>query len=680
MSTHQKIEDLKFEIARHQKLYYEDDAPEISDAQFDELFHELQQIESQHPEFVTPDSPTRIVGGKPTGRFPQVKHSKPMLSLDNSMDETAAGNFLVSVSKILNLEIKDIELFTEPKYDGLSCSSIYKYGYLTLGATRGDGEMGEDITANLKTVSGVPHYIPSLCDVECFEVRGEVLMNKLGFDALNEKQKKIGAKLFANPRNAAAGSLRNLDPEITRSRPLEFYAYGIGTSSNETSCPSPSCQSDALKYLKSIGFNVANEITVLRGSDVQEHFNYMSNIRSSLPFEIDGVVFKVNNFVHQEILGWRSRTPSWATAYKFPPEEATTELISIDIQVGRTGALTPVARVSPVKVGGVIVSNATLHNGFEITRKDIRVGDTVVIVRRGDVIPALDRVLLDKRPLGSKPYEMPSTCPSCGSVASTSAGQAVISCTGGLSCPAQKLGVISHFSSRLAMDIDGLADGRIDALLSSGLIDVPSDLYSLKVSDIQNIEGFAKKSAESLVSAIQGSRAPTLRKFIYALGMPDTGEGTSKRLASSFGSFEHIFNATISELESVKDIGPTTAASIHKYLHQTKSGDEALKLASIVSPQSDEFINSGELVLKGQTFVVTGTMSLSREQIEALIEQNGGVISGSVSKKTSYLVLGDKAGNKEDKARSLNIKIISENELMTMISSKDSIDRSLSPK
>ena len=489
-------------------------------------------------------------------------------------------------------------------------------------------------------------------------------MEKASFESINANLRAAGKKELANTRNAASGSLRTLDPEVTRSRPLQFYAYGIGINSPDCSAYTPKTQDQALRILTQLGFKVADDIKVLKARDLQSHFEYMSNIRSSLPFDIDGVLFKVNDIELQEQLGWNSRTPKWATAYKFPPERAQSKLIAIDIQVGRTGALTPVARIEPVRVGGVVVSNATLHNGSEVSKNDFRVGDTVVVVRSGDVIPAIDSVVLEKRPIDSVIFKMPSTCPCCGSPAVQNPGEVVLICSGGLSCPAQKIGALVHFVSRSAMNIEGLAEAKIQALMDANLVNSPSDLFSLKVEDVQHLDGFGKRSSEILVSAVQGAKNPELRKFIYSLGIPETGEGTSKRLASHFGSFDALLDATQSEIESIKDIGPITALAVYRYLHDPINGAEARKLSAIVSPQIEKKNLSNTFT--GKIFVVTGTMSEPRESIQAFIESNGGTVSGSVSKKTHFLVAGEKAGSKAEKAKELGVAVIDEYTLRKM--------------
>lgn len=665
----QKIQNLRVEIEHHQKKYYVDDSPEISDGEFDVLFRQLQQLEKDHPEFSTIDSPVLKVGGQASSRFPKIKHFKPMLSLDNSMNFDDAMDFISDIKTALDVSSETIEISAELKYDGLSVSVIYEFGTMTQGITRGDGEVGEDITENLKMVSNVPLVIASLSKLARFEVRGEVLMEKASFESVNIRLRSAGMKELSNPRNAAAGALRNLDPEITRSRFLSFYAYGIGINSPtlDARFNGLKTQSDSLELLRNLGFKHAQETCVISALNIQAHFEKISKTRANLPFEIDGVVFKLNRFEDQEKLGWTSRTPKWATAYKFPPEQVITQVLAIDVQVGRTGALTPVARVCPVHVGGVIVSNVTLHNACEVARKDIRVGDTVVIVRRGDVIPAIENFVPEKRLVSSSPFQMPNSCPDCGSPAVQQIDQAVITCSGGSLCPSQKVGSIAHFACRGSMDIDGLADAKINALIGAKLISTASDLYSLSVENVSKLESFGKKSAENLVSAVEGSKSPELHKFIHALGIPSTGEGTSKRLSNHFKNFDNLLAANQEEIESIGDIGPVTAKAIFQFLNHPISGLEARKLANIVSPKNVFKVSSLFSILDGKSFVVTGTLSISRDAMHALIEENGGVISAAVSKKTNYLIAGEKAGSKATKAETLGVTILSEVDFRNLI-------------
>lgn len=661
-----EIAELSAEITKHQHAYYVKDDPLITDSEYDSMFRRLEDLEAQYPKYAKKDSPTKSVGGKPASYLPEVKHIQHMLSLGNSLNATDTAAFVSKICKSINRTTDKVFLAGEPKYDGLSCANIYTYGVLTQSVTRGDGESGEDVTAQVKTVSNIPHIIPALRNVERYEVRGEVLMLKASFKLLNERQAAAGLKLFANPRNAAAGALRNSDPEITRSRGLHFFAYCLGKCSDapEYEC---STQTEMLALFRSFGFKTGDDIVLITANEIESHFNSMAAKRASLPYEIDGVVFKVDSLTLQEQLGWKSRTPEWATAYKFPPDQATTILEAIDIQVGRTGAQTPVARLRPVSCGGVTVTNVTLHNADEIARKDIRVGDTVIIVRNGDVIPGVASVVMDKRPSTAVPFKMPHTCPSCGGATTKELDAAGTFCSAGLKCTAQRLGAISHYVSRKALDIDGLGDSTIEALLDAGLITTMSDLYSLNENQILALPGFGKRSAELLVRGVHEIKNPELRKFIFALGIPNTGEGTSKRLASYFGSFMNLMLASKTEIESVDDIGPTTANSIYSYLHDAVTGAEAMKLFGILQPKEVIVVDNTKLKLGGKTFVVTGTLSVSRDKIHALIEENGGIINGSVNKKLDYLVAGDAAGSKLDKANTLKITVLTETEFRALI-------------
>jgi DNA ligase (NAD+) len=671
------------EVARHQKLYYEENDPVITDGEYDVMYRQLVDLEEQYPQYKVKNSPTDNIGGKPSGTFTEIKHLIPMLSLGNSLNAADTQVFLDKVCAELKIKPAALELYEELKYDGLSCSATYLYGKLEQGATRGDGLTGEDITANLKTVQNVPHVINELLEVPRFEIRGEVLMTRASFKALNERQAKLGGKIFSNPRNAAAGALRNSDPEITRERGLHFYAYSLGACSDEIYpkvdggiSPDPfgvTTQEQLLAKFVSLGFVTASDLKVVTADKVLESFKEIQAKRPDLPYEIDGVVYKVNKLAYQVQLGWKSRTPEWATAYKFPPDTAETVLLAIDIQVGRTGAQAPVARVKPVKCGGVIVTNITLHNIEEITRKDIRIGDTLLIMRNGDVIPGVSHVIKDKRPANAVPYEMPGVCPSCGGATHKEDDGAITYCLAGLGCPAQVLGAISHYVSRKAMDIDGIGDSTIQTLLDANLIKMPSDLYSLKKEDVLGLEGFGESSAELLVNGVHAIKKPELRRFIYALGIPNTGEGTSKRLAEHFGSFDKLLAAAHNELMAIPDIGKTTASSISDYLFDPVTGVEARKLAKILEPQDLVKVDTSVMKLKGQTFLVTGTLSVKRDVIHKLIEENGGVVAGSVNKDLNYLLAGEEAGSKLEKAEKLNgskkanISIITEEIFRSMI-------------
>lgn len=654
------------ELARHQHLYHVEDDPVISDPEYDILYRELVDLETKYPQYKVKNSPTDNVGGKPVAAGKEVKHLIPMLSLGNSLNEDQAIAFMAGVAADLKIPLKNIEVKPELKYDGLSTAAVYKFGHLDQGATRGDGETGEDITPNLRMVNNVPHYIEALKDVERFEVRGEVLMLRSSFKSLNESQARLGDKTFSNPRNAAAGSLRNSDPEITKHRALHFYAYSLGKCSDVIypavdggHSPNPfgvTTQHELLLKFKELGFTIMEDKLndVITADKVAEHFQDVMAIRGDLPFEIDGVVYKVNKLAYQEQLGWKSRTPNWATAYKFPADQAETVLLAIDIQVGRTGIQAPVARLAPVQCGGVEVTNATLHNINEITRKDLRVGDTVVIMRNGDVIPGVSHPVKEKRPKSAVVYTMPTTCASCGSPTHKDEDGAHTYCLAGLACPAQRLGALSHYVSRKAMDIDGIGDSTLQTLLDAGLIKTPSDLYSLKKSDVLGLPGFGESSAELLTTGIHTIKNPELRRFIYALGMPNTGEGTSKRLAEHFGTFEALLNASVADLVAIPDIGKTTADSIYGYLHNKVTGDDAIKLAKILEPKELVKVDLSASKLGGKKFLVTGTLSVKRDVIHQIVEANGGVVAGSINKELDYLVVGEDAGSKLEKAEKLN--------------------------
>lgn len=651
-------------VQYHQHRYYVLDDPEISDAEFDQLFRSLQELEQNHPHLVQPDSPTQKVGGAAQESFAPVKHLFLMGSIDNAMDASEAKSFDSRVQERSGQSV--VSYSVEPKYDGLSLSLVYAFGELSTAATRGDGSTGENVTANARVIPSIPTSIPALASVSRFEVRGEVMMLKSDFAALNKAQEAAGEKLFVNPRNAAAGALRQKDPAMTAKRPLHFYAYsalGEGEKSD---------QLEQLKWLKSNGFSVSDLACTVQGAQgIEDAFQRYSALRPSLDYEIDGVVFKVSSKELREKLGYNSRVPRWAIAYKFPPEEARTRVLGIDVQVGRTGKLTPVARLAPVFVGGVTVANVTLHNADEVARKDVRIGDTVVVSRRGDVIPAIERVVLEMRTDEVEVFQMPQTCPECGSPAHKDIDAADTRCTGGSICPAQQVSALVHFGSRLALDIEGLAEARVAALIESGLVSRPSDLYSLTVEAVAALgkAGFGQKSAENLIEELEKSKNPTLTRFIYALGIPGCGEGTAKRTARHFKSWEAFFLADESALLEVPDVGPFTTAAIRSFLDNPATRNEAAKLAQILNPQPEKVVESQDTQLAGKTFVVTGTLSVPRDQIKAMIEAAGGKVSGSVSKKTNYLVAGEEAGSKLENAQKLGVTVLDESQLRAMLES-----------
>jgi DNA ligase (NAD+) len=566
----------------------------------------------------------------------------------------------------LGLSVTALEMFGEPKYDGLSCALVYEYGRLNVAATRGDGEVGEDVTANVLTIASVPHVLPAHSSTPRIEVRGEVMMTNAQFQALNERQLASGQKPFANPRNAAAGSLRQKDPKITAQRPLTFFAYGLGHCEG---VDLPLRQSERIEWLKGLGFEVSPLARPVRGFQVQQHYEHIEGLRNAslatLPFEIDGVVFKLDNIRDQEKLGWNSRTPRWAFAYKFPPQEMVTTLEAIDIQVGRTGVLTPVARLKPVHVGGVVVSNSTLHNLDEIERKDFRIGDQVLVARAGDVIPKVVRPLHDKRTGNEQRFSMPAHCPACGSVVMREADKAAYRCTGGLKCGPQRINSITHFASRLAMDIEGLAESRVEQLIDAGLVHRPSDLYTLNHHQLVRLDRMGDTSASNLLDAIEKSVGKELHRFIFSLSIPGVGTSTSKSLAQTFLRFETFAAATEGELLAIPDVGPETARSVLAFFADEGNREEAFKLFDHVKPKPAELKTDGPLV--GLTFVITGTLSRDREAIKAEIEAAGGKVSGSVSSKTSVLVAGENAGSKLKKAEELGVAIWTEADLNAQI-------------
>lgn len=648
--------ELKIRVTALAHAYYVLDTPEVTDAVYDSLFRELQALEHANPDLVTPDSPTQRIGGAPAAYLPSVAHSAPMLSIDNAMSATEAAAFVQAAARDMDCAADTIELLREPKYDGLSCALRYEDGLLIRGITRGDGEMGEDVTLQVRTIQTVPLRLQNPADGTPFtgEVRGEILMRKADFVALNAQQRARGEKEFANPRNAAAGSLRALDPRVTASRKLTFYAYGL------VNAPAYgfATQRGVLEALRQIGFLVSAEVQACTGlAGLHEGYATLAAARSALPFEIDGVVFKLNSLEAQSVLGWNHRTPRWAIAYKFPAEEQTTTLESIDVQVGRTGVLTPVARLKPVYVGGVTVSNVTLHNQDQVSLKDVRVGDTVIVRRAGDVIPEIVSSLPELRPEGASAWAMPEHCPDCGSPVIQV--QASHVCTGGASCPSQRLYRITHFGSRLGLDIEGLGESTVQQLLDHAFIQSASDLWSLDAAALSEMDGWGELSAVKLQTAIQNAMGRPLRKFIFALGIEGVGEGTAKRLAQAFGSWEAVRNATEAQLLAVPDVGPITVQAILAAFSDPHNGPEIDRLAVLVGPAPEAVVSGGRLA--GKTVVVTGTLpTLSREAAKALVEAAGGKASDSVSKKTFAVVAGEAAGSKLTKAKELGVPVYDE--------------------
>jgi len=663
-----RIAQLRAEIEHHNYLYYMQDEPAIPDAEYDKLFRELQALEAQHPELLSVDSPTRRVGGAPLKSFAEVQHSTPMLSLNNAFSDEEVRAFDARIREVLG--VQTVEYAVEPKFDGLAINLSYRQGVFVQGATRGDGSTGEDVSENLRTVRAIPLRLQDASGatiVTDIEVRGEVLMFNRDFDKLNAQQRANDDKEFVNPRNAAAGSLRQLDSRITASRRLSFFAYGIGRCEGLTL---PAQHDQQMVWLQQRGVPVAEQRRVVHGVEgLLDFYREIGTKRAALPFAIDGVVYKVNDIALQQRLGFVARAPRFAIAHKFPAEEAMTTLLDIDVQVGRTGVLTPVARLAPVFVGGVTVTNATLHNEDEIRRKDVRIGDTVIVRRAGDVIPEVARVVLERRPLDVREFVMPKVCPVCGSHVTRQADEAASRCSGGLFCPAQRKQALLHFASRRAMNIDGLGDKLVEQLVDAGLVHTPADLYQIGMSAIANLERMGEKSAIKLLDAIEHSKHTTLARFIFALGIRNVGEATAKDMAMHFGTLDNLLTADVERLQRVRDVGPVVAQSMVDFLSEAHNREIIKQLRSL-GVQWDEHEPQADKILpfSGKTFVLTGTLpTLSREQAKEMLEALGAKVSGSVSKKTDYVVAGAEAGGKLEKALALHVAVLSEDELLILI-------------
>ncbi|MCL2830314.1 MAG: NAD-dependent DNA ligase LigA [Betaproteobacteria bacterium] len=673
-----RILALRAEIEEHNRRYYVLDDPAISDSEYDGLFRALQELEARHPQLVTPDSPTQRVGSAPLPEFASVVHKTPMLSLSNAFSDAEVAAFDRRVREALGMPMEiPVEYAVEPKFDGLAIGLSYVDGRLQTGATRGDGFSGEDVTENLKTVPVIPINLKGEGWPARLEVRGEVLMRRRDFLALNRRQTERGEKTFANPRNAAAGSLRQLDSRITATRALSFFAYGAIFDSGGDSSSLPATHSALLDRLESWGFPVTRHRRAVSGLDgVLGYYREMGELRAGLPFDIDGVVYKVDALAAQERLGFVSRAPRFALAHKFPAEEAETLVTGIDIQVGRTGALTPVARLQPVFVGGATVTNATLHNEDEVRRKDVHIGDTVIVRRAGDVIPEVVRVLPEKRPEDARGFVMPSCCPVCGSAVVKGEDEAVTRCGGGLFCPAQRKQALWHFASRRALDIEGMGGKIADQLVDSGLVHTPADLYHLRPEQLAALERMGERSAANLLASIEKSKETTLARFIYALGIRNVGEATARDCARHFGRLERILAASEAELMQVPDIGPIVARSLLDFAAEAHNREvvDALRAAGVHWPEHEPAPRMAAaeeeagLPLAGKTFVLTGTLpTLSREEAKELILARGGKISGSVSKKTDYVVAGAEAGSKLEKAQALGVALIDEEGLRELL-------------
>ncbi|MHB8823454.1 MAG: NAD-dependent DNA ligase LigA [Thiobacillus sp.] len=670
-----RVTALRREIERHNYAYYVLDQPTIPDAEYDRLFRELQALEAEHPELVTPDSPTQRVGGKPLDSLPKVRHAVPMLSIRTETDTEASGAqaFDARVRKELGLDERDppVEYAAELKFDGLAMNLRYEHGVLVQAATRGDGETGEDVTQNIRTVCAIPLRLNTESPPAVLEVRGEVFMRRDDFERYNAKQREAGKPTLVNPRNGAAGSIRQLDPKLAAQRPLSFFAYGLGEVQGWRT---PATHSGTLDALAALGVPVcAERITGQGAAALIAFYDDIAARRDQLPFDIDGVVYKVDRFDLQRELGFVTREPRWAVAHKFPAQEQLTTVLGIEVQVGRTGALTPVARLAPVFVGGVTVTNATLHNQDEIDRKDVRVGDTVIVRRAGDVIPEVVAVVLDRRPDPAPPQfnilQRYPVCPECGSHVVRLEGEAAARCTGGLYCPAQRKQALLHCASRRAMDIEGLGDRLVDQLVDRGLVHTPADVYGLTLETLAGLDRMAEKSAANLLAAIETRKATTLARFIFALGIRNVGETTAKDLAKHFGSLDKLIAAPESDLLAVRDVGPIVAQSISQFFAEPHNLEVVNKLraAGVHWPESSGLVQSTG-VLAGKTLVLTGTLpTLTRDVAKEIIEAAGGKVAGSVSKKTDYVVAGAEAGSKLVKAQELGVPILDEPGLLALL-------------
>lgn len=670
VDAERRIQALRDEINQHNYRYYTLDEPSIPDAEYDRLMRELQALENENPQLITPESPTQRVGAQPLKEFAEVVHEIPMLSLDNAMNAEEFAAFYQRLQDRLKTT-DDIEIACEPKLDGLAVSLLYENGILTRAATRGDGQTGEDITQNVRTINNVPLKLYGDDIPARIEIRGEVYMPKAGFDAYNEKARANDEKVFANPRNAAAGSLRQLDPKVTARRPLEFCSYSIGVVSDDARLADT--HSGILEQVKTWGIKINPEMAVVTGLQAaQDFFDQLGEKRHSLAYEIDGTVFKVNRLALQQELGFVARAPRWAIAYKFPAVEEMTELLGVDFQVGRTGAITPVARLKPVHVAGVTVSNATLHNMDEIARLGVKIGDTVIIRRAGDVIPQVVSVVVEKRPADAQDIVMPDHCPVCDSQVEKVDGEAVARCTGGLVCSAQRKEAIKHFASRKALDIEGLGDKLIDQLVDAELIDSVDDLFHLTLEQLSGLERMAEKSAQNILDALDAARNTTLARFLYALGIREVGVVTANNLATYFGFLDRIMQATEEELIQVPDVGAIVAAHIRNFFtepHNLTVIDQ-LRKAGVVWEEKEPQQDTGDLPLSGKTAVITGTLvdsGLSRDDAKDLLQQLGAKVTGSVSAKTDFLVAGEKAGSKLTKAQGLGVDVLDEAAFLALL-------------
>ncbi|HTY03908.1 MAG TPA: NAD-dependent DNA ligase LigA [Rhodocyclaceae bacterium] len=667
----ERAQFLRGELERHNYAYYVLDKPTIPDAEYDRLFRELQDIEAAHPELLTADSPTQRVGGQALDAFAAVRHKVPMLSIRTETDTGPGGAeaFDARVRRALALPegAPPVEYAAELKFDGLAINLRYEHGVLVQAATRGDGETGEDVTQNIRTVRKIPLHLQGTAPA-VLEVRGEVFMSRPDFERYNERQRAAGRPTLVNPRNGAAGSVRQLDPKMAAERPLSFFAYGLGET---VGWRVPATHSATLDALSAMGLPICEHRAVAQGArELIAFHDAILTRRDALPFDIDGVVYKVNALALQAELGFVSREPRWAVAHKYPPQEALTTVEAIEVQVGRTGAITPVARLAPVFVGGVTVTNATLHNEDEVRRKDVRIGDTVIVRRAGDVIPEVVGVLPERRPIMAPEFVMPKRCPVCDSAIEKPEDEAIARCTGGLYCPAQRKQALLHFAGRRAMDIEGLGEKLVEQLVDGGLVKTPVDIYSLDLERLAGLDRMGEKSANSLLKAIENSKETTLARLVFALGIRNVGESTARDLARHFGSLEALMAADEARLQQVPDVGPVVAASIAHFFaepHNLEVIDGLAKVSVRGTPSEPVALDSA---ITGKTFVLTGTLpNLARDEAKALIEAKGGKVAGSVSKKTDFVVAGAEAGSKLDRARELGIIILDEQQLRELLES-----------
>ena len=661
-----RIGDLRRQIERHDYRYYVLDDPEVTDAAYDALMRELRELEAAHPDLVTPESPTQRVAGRPAAGFAEVVHALPMLSLDNAFSEDDLREFDRRVRE--RLDVERVDYSAEPKIDGLAISVRYEAGVYVRAATRGDGTRGEDVTANVRTIAALPLRLRG-DPPPVLEVRGEVYMARASFERLNARAAAAGEKTFANPRNAAAGSLRQLDPAVTASRALDVFFYGVGETGDWRA---PDRHSGVIAALRDFGLRTCPDATVVEGLDgCLGYYDRIGRARADLDYDIDGVVYKVDRLDWQRELGYVARAPRWAIAHKFPAQEEVTQVQDVDFQVGRTGALTPVARLKPVFVGGVTVSNVTLHNMDELERKDVRIGDTVVVRRAGDVIPEVVRVLVERRPADARRVRLPKTCPVCGSHVTRDEGEAVARCSGGLVCSAQRREALLHFASRRAMDVDGLGERIVEQLVESGRVQTPADLYGLTADELASLERMGAKSAANLVEAIAASRRTSLARFLYALGIRDVGEATALALANHFGRLDALMAASYEDIQQVRDVGPVVARHVRDFFDEPHNLAviASLRRAGVEWPEGDPAPSTPvEGPLTGEVLVITGTLaSMTRDQARDAARAAGATVTDSVSRKTTLLVAGTEAGSKLRKATDLGVRVADEREFLALL-------------